>query len=69
MARIEPANAVPHMLAPKPQEGVVPVVNKSTEVGLEAGTRGSGLKPQPRGSKKEPNKTKAEVDRTPLSAE
>ena len=69
VARIEPANAVPHMLAPKPQEGVVPVVNKSAEVGLEAGTRGSGLKPQPRGSKKEPNKTKAEVDRTPLSAE
>ena len=62
VARIEPANAVPHMLAPKPQEGVVPVVNKSAEVGLEAGTRGSGLKPQPRGSEKEPNKTKAEVD-------
>ena len=46
VARIEPANAVPHMLAPKPQEGVVPVVNKSVEVGLEAGTRGSGLEPQ-----------------------
>ena len=62
VARIEPTNAVPHMLAPKPQEGVVPIVNKSAEAGLEAGTRGSGLKPQPRGSKKEPNKTKAEVD-------
>ena len=69
VARIEPANAVPHMLAPKLQEGVVPIVNKSAEARLEAGTRGSGLKPQPRGSKKEPNKNKAEVDRTPLSAE
>ena len=69
VARIEPANAVPHMLAPKLQEGVVPIVNKSAEAGLEAGTRGSGLKPQPQGSKKEPNKNKAEVDRTPLSAE
>ena len=69
VARIEPANAVPHMLAPKPQEGVVPIVNKSAEAGLEAGTQGSGLNPQPQGSKKEPNKNKAEVDRTPLSAE
>ena len=60
---------MPHILAPKPQEGEIPVVNKSAEVGLEAGTQGSGLKPQPRGSKEEPNKTKAEVDRTPLSAE
>ena len=38
VARIEPANAVPHMLAPKPQEGGVPIVNKLAEVGLEAGT-------------------------------
>ena len=69
VARVEPANAVPHMLAPKPQEGGVPVVNKSAEVELEAGTRGSGLNQQPQGSKKEPKTTKAEVDRTPLSAE
>ena len=27
VARIEPANTVPHMLAPKLQEGVVPIVN------------------------------------------
>ena len=51
------------------EEGVVPIVNKSAKAGLEAGTRGSGLNPQPRGSKKEPNKNKAEVDQTPLSAE
>ena len=38
VARVEPANAVPQMLAPKPQEGGVPIVNKSAEVGLEAGT-------------------------------
>ena len=69
VARTEPANAVPHMLAPKPQEGRVPIVNKSAEVGLEAGTQGSGLKQRPQGSKREPNKTKAEVDRTPLTAE
>ena len=38
VAKVEPANTVPHMLAPKPQEGGVPIVNKSAEVGLEAGT-------------------------------
>ena len=38
VARIEPANAVPHMLAPNLQKGVVPIVNKSAEAGLEAGT-------------------------------
>ena len=37
VARVEPANVVPQMLAPKPQEGGMPVVNKSAEVGLEAG--------------------------------
>ena len=44
VANIEPANAVPNMLAPKPQEGGIPVVNKSAEVELEAGIQGSGLK-------------------------
>ena len=38
VARVEPANAVPHMLAPKPQEGRVPIVNKSAKVRLEVGT-------------------------------
>ena len=47
VAKIEPANAVPPMLAPKPQEGVTPVVGKSAEVDLEAGIQGSSLKQQP----------------------
>ena len=47
----------------------VPVVHKSAEVRLEAGKQGSSLKQHPRGSKTEPKKTRAEVDRTPLSAE
>ena len=69
VAKIEPANAVPHMLAPQSPESMDPVVSKSAEAGLEAGTRGSSLKPRPRGSNKESDKIKAEVDRTPLSAE
>ena len=63
VARIEPANAVPHMLAPQSLESVDPVVSKS------AGTQGSGLKPRPRGGHTESDLTKAVVDRTPLSAE
>ena len=69
VAKIEPANAVPHMLAPQSPGSMDPVVSKSAEAGLEAGTRGSSLKPRPRGSNKESDKIKAEVDRTPLSAE
>ena len=69
VAKIEPANAVPHMLAPQLPGSMDPVVSKSAEAGLEAGTRGSSLKPRPRGSDKESDKIKAEVDRTPLSAE
>ena len=69
VAKIEPANAVPHMLAPQLPGSMDPMVSKSAEVGLEAGTRGSSLKPRPRGSDKESDKIKAEVDRTPLSAE
>ena len=69
IARVEPANAVPNMLAPKLQEDKVPVVHKSAEVGLEARKQGSDLKQQPRGSKAEPKRTKVEVDRTPLSTE
>ena len=34
VARVEPANVVLQMLAPKPQEGRVPIVNKSAEVDL-----------------------------------
>ena len=56
IARVEPANAVPNMLALKLQEDGVPVVHKSAEVGLGAG-------------KVEPKKAQAEVDQTPLSAE
>ena len=69
VAKLEPANAVPHMLAPQPSESVGPVGSKSAKAGLEAGAQGRGLKPRPRGSNKESDKTKAEVDRTPLSAE
>ena len=45
VAKIEPANAVPHMLAPQLPGSMDPVVSKSAEAGLEAGTRGSSLKP------------------------
>ena len=38
VALIEPANAVPHMLAPKTQETESPVVCKSAKVSLKAGT-------------------------------
>ena len=69
VATVEPANVVPNMLAPKPQEAVTPLIGKSAKVGLEADTRGSNLKSRPRGSNKEPDKTKPEVDRTPLSDE
>ena len=69
IARVEPANAVPNMLALKLQEDKVPAVHKSAEVGLKASKQGSDLKQQPRGSKAEPKKTKVEVDRTPLSTE
>ena len=69
VTKIEPANAVPHMLAPQSPGSMDPVVSKSAKAGLEAGTRGSSLKPRPRGSDKESDKIKAEVDRTPLSAE
>ena len=68
VAKFEPANIVPHMLAPQSPESVDPMVSKSAEAGLEAGTRGSCLKPRPQGSNKKSGKTKAEVDRTPLSA-
>ena len=36
VAKIEPANTVPHMLAPQSPESVDPVVSKSAEAGLEA---------------------------------
>ena len=69
VAKLEPANAVPHMLAPQSSESVGPVGSKSAKARFEAGAQGSGLKARPRGSSKESDKTKAEVDRTPLSAE
>ena len=69
IAKVEPANAVPNMLAPKLQEDGVPVVHKSAEVRLEVDQQGSDHKQQPRGSGKEPKKNQAGVDRTPLSAE
>ena len=58
-----------NMLAPRSPESMDPVVSKSAEAGLEAGTRGRSPKSRPRGSNKESDKIKAEVDRTPLSAE
>ena len=38
VAKIEPANAVPHMLAPQSPGSMDPMVSKSAEAGLEAGT-------------------------------
>ena len=69
IAKVEPANAVPNMLAPKLQEDGVPVEHKSAKVGLEVDQQGSNHKQQPQGSEKEPKKNQAGVDRTPLSAE
>ena len=62
VARVEAANAVPHMLAPKEIGEGVEVINKAAKLGVR--TEPSNMNSEPEG--KTPQ---AEVDQTPLSAE
>ena len=62
VARVEVANAVPHMLAPNKVGEGIEVVSKAAKVEDQTGP--SNLKVEPEGKKPQ-----AEVNRTPLSAE
>ena len=66
VANVEAANVVPDMLAPKVDQKLI---SKSAKVDHEADTQGSSHDAQPRGQTRDPENTKKEVDRTPLSSE
>ena len=70
VAVIEAANTIPQMLAPREIGERINAVNKSAKVDLEDVKQVCNKKAPPRGRPRDPEeKTKVEVDRTPLSTE